>query len=128
MDLSLRNANESDMRFLLDLRDKTMKHYLEEAGLPTSNEEYEKRIRFEFDSAQIVEWGRSPIGLFKVTYSHKRNYWYIVQIQIDPEYQGMKIGSWLINSNPAKHLYFCLGIREVSAIDAEQRMDLKPQY
>lgn len=145
MDLSLRNANESDMRFLFALRDKTMKFYLEEAGMPTSHEEYEKRIRFEFDSAQIVELGGSPIGLFKVTYSNARNYWYIVQIQIEPMYQGMKVGTRLIgqliekanetgatvglsviNTNPAQHLYTRLGFKVVGATGAEQLMELKP--
>ncbi|MGR5066084.1 GNAT family N-acetyltransferase [Photobacterium sp. DNB22_13_2] len=145
MEISLRNACELDMPFLLALREATMRQYLVEAGMPTSQEEYEKRIRFEFDHAQIVEWGGGPIGLFKATYSNERKYWYIVQIQIDPEYQGMRIGSWLINrviekakttgatvglsvinSNPAKHLYFRLGFREVSTIDAEQLMELKP--
>ena len=44
-----------DIPSLLSLRDETMRRYLEEVGMPTSIEEYEKRIRFEFSHAQIVE-------------------------------------------------------------------------
>lgn len=145
MDINLRKANGSDISFLLSLRDKTMRLYLEQAGMATSQEEYIKRIRFEFENAQIVEMAGNPIGLFKVTYSHKRNYWYIVQIQIEPDYQGMSIGSYLINqliekakdagatvglsvinTNPARHLYSRLGFEVSGTNGSETLMELTP--
>ena len=88
MDISLRRASEADIPFLLSLRDKTMRRYIEELGMPTSTEEYEKRIRFEFSHAQIVEFDGKAIGLFKATYTEELNYWYLVQIQISPKFQG----------------------------------------
>ncbi|TOQ41117.1 N-acetyltransferase, partial [Vibrio parahaemolyticus] len=38
MNISLRRASETDIPFLLLLRDKTMRRYLEEVGMPTSTE------------------------------------------------------------------------------------------
>lgn len=144
MNISLRCANEADMAFLLALRDKTMRCYLEEAGMPTSPEENEKRIRYEFADARIVELDGHSVGLFKATYDQESNYWRLVQIQIDPEYQGQKIGSALIrdliakakesgakvglsviSTNPAKHLYLKLGFTVVDASEAEHKMELQ---
>ncbi len=144
MDISLRRASETDIPFLLLLRDKTMRRYLEEVGMPTSTEEYEKRIRFEFSHAQIVELDGKPIGLFKATYTEELNYWYLVQIQISPEFQGLKIGSKLIldlitkagaakskvglsviETNPAKQLYLKLGFEIVKSSGAEQLLELQ---
>ncbi|ELA9846549.1 GNAT family N-acetyltransferase [Vibrio parahaemolyticus] len=144
MDISLRRAGETDIPFLLSLRDKTMRQYLEEAGMPTSTEEYEKRIRFEFPHAQIVELDGKPIGLFKATYTEELNYWYLVQIQNSPEFQGLKIGSKLIldliakaettkskvglsviETNPAKQLYLKLGFEVVKSSGAEQLLELQ---
>jgi len=75
MDISLRSANEADIPFLVSLRDQTMRKYLEMVGMPTTSEEYEKRIRYEFVNAQIVELKGKHIGLFKATYSEELNYW-----------------------------------------------------
>ena len=144
MDISLRYADEADLNFLLALRDKTMRQYLTEVGMPTSIEEYEKRIRFEFAHAQIIERDGHPIGLFKATYDQERNYWYLVQIQVEPEYQGLQIGSKLIRNliakaqesqatiglhvietNPARHLYSKLGFKVVDTSGVEHRMELQ---
>lgn len=143
MTLHLRPATESDIDFLLALRDKTMRQYLQEAGMATSREEYEKRIRFEFSSAQIMEFDGTPMGLFKVRYDAKQNCWHIIQIQIDPHYQGLRIGSRLIGdviskawetgatvklsvirTNPAKRLYQRLGFKVVGNRGAELLMAL----
>ncbi|WP_413110368.1 N-acetyltransferase family protein [Thaumasiovibrio sp. DFM-14] len=144
MDISLRQANESDIPFLLSLRDKTMRQYLVEAGMPITTDEYEKRIRFEFAHAKIVELSGKPIGLFKAKYNQELNYWYLVQIQITPEFQGLKIGRKLIlnlivqaettkskvglsviNTNPAKKLYLQLGFEVVKNSGYEYLMELQ---
>jgi len=144
MDISLRPASEADIPFLLLLRDKTMRKYLEEVGMPTTEEEYEKRIRSEFAHAQIVELNGNPIGLFKAIYTVELNYWYLVQIQISPEYQGLKVGSKLISdligkagltsskvglsvikTNPAKQLYSTLGFTVVENSGVEHLMELQ---
>ncbi|CZF79615.1 MULTISPECIES: GNAT family N-acetyltransferase [Grimontia] len=144
MDISLRRASEEDIPFLLSLRDQTMRQYLEEVGMPTSAEEYEKRIRFEFSHAKIVELDGKPVGLFKATYTEELNYWYLVQIQISPEFQGLKIGSKLIlnliakaattkskvglsviETNPAKQLYLRLGFEVVKRSGDELLLELQ---
>ncbi|PSU34581.1 GNAT family N-acetyltransferase [Photobacterium lutimaris] len=147
MDIFLRKATEADIPFLLSLRNKTMRKYLEEAGMPTSIDEYEKRIRYEFRHAQVVELDGQAIGLFKATYNEQLNYWYLVQIQIEPEYQGRQIGSKLIRNlieqvritkatvglsvietNPAKQLYLRFGFNVMSKSGAEYLMELQPKY
>ena len=144
MDISLRSANEADIPFLVSLRDQTMRKYLEMVGMPTTSEEYEKRIRYEFVNAQIVELKGIPIGLFKATYTEELNYWYLVQIQISPEHQGLKIGSKLITdligkagltnskvglsvikTNPAKQLYSQLGFKVVESSGVEHLMEVQ---
>ena len=144
MDISLRPASEADIPFLLLLRDKTMRKYLEEVGMPTTEEEYEKRIRYKFAHAQIVELNGNPIGLFKAIYTVELNYWYLVQIQIAPEYQGLKVGSKLISdligkagltnskvglsvikTNPAKQLYSKLGFKVVESSGVEHLMEVQ---
>ncbi|AJR05700.1 N-acetyltransferase [Photobacterium gaetbulicola] len=142
MEFSLRSATESDIGFLLALRDKTMRYYLEEVGMPTCREEYEKRIRYQFDHAKIVEMAGKPVGLFKAAYNSELNHWSLVQIQIAPEYQGMNIGSRLIRqlieqakgagatvglsvikTNPAQDLYSRLGFKVVSSSGSELMME-----
>nr|WP_238937528.1 GNAT family N-acetyltransferase [Pseudoalteromonas sp. S16_S37] len=112
--------------------------------MPTCADEYEKRIRFEFANAQIVELDEKPIGLFKATYAEELNYWHLVQIQISTQYQGLKIGSKLIrdliakagatkskvglsviNTNPAKQLYLQLGFKVVQSSGVEHLMELQ---
>lgn len=144
MDISLRQAREADIPFLFSLRDKTMKQYLRQAGMPTTRDEYEKRIRYKFDDAQVVELDGRPIGLFKATYKSDLNYWYLVQIQISPEHQGKNIGTKLIiqlieqakltgskvglsviSTNPAKKLYLQLGFNVVENLGVEQLMEIQ---
>ncbi|TOH27563.1 N-acetyltransferase [Vibrio parahaemolyticus] len=92
----------------------------------------------------MVELDGKPIGLFKATYTEELNYWYLVQIQISPEFQGLKIGSKLIldliakagatkskvglsviETNPAKQLYLKLGFEIVKSSGAEQLLELQ---
>lgn len=138
MDISLRKALESDINFLIDLRDITMRPHLEQVGMPTTRDEYIKRISYEFDAAQVIELDGLPVGLFKVVYYEDINQWYIIQIQIHPGYQNLKIGSDLIRSitdkalhmgasvglsviktNPALKLYLRLGFEQVSESEHE---------
>ncbi|MFA0570867.1 GNAT family N-acetyltransferase [Vibrio gallaecicus] len=112
--------------------------------MPTTEEDYEKRIRYEFAHAQIVELNGNPIGLFKAIYTVELNYWYLVQIQITPEYQGLKVGSKLISdligkagltnskvglsvikTNPAKQLYSKLGFKVVESPGVELLMEVQ---
>lgn len=143
MDITLRPADDSDIDFLLSLRDKTMRSHLEAVGMPTSREAYVQRVWYKFDDAQIIELDGVSIGLFKATYDAERNYWYLIQIQVAPEYQGQKIGSRLISdliakarctgatlglsvihNNPAKKLYTALGFNVVHDSGVEHLMEI----
>ncbi|CZF82431.1 ribosomal-protein-alanine N-acetyltransferase [Grimontia celer] len=145
MQINLRKATESDMDFLFELRDLTMRKYLEQVGMPTSRENYEARIRYQFDCAQIIEFSGKRIGLLKATYSPEENIWKLVQIQIHPDYQGRGIGERIIKnllgvvketnatvqlsvikSNPAQQLYSKLGFIRADELEQEFIMICKP--
>lgn len=88
MDIILRKAAKSDLDFLVNLRDLTMRKYLDEVGDPVTRKAYLERINYQFEDAKIIEIDNKAIGLFKVTYLSESNQLYIAQIQIEPEYQG----------------------------------------
>ncbi|WP_267740076.1 GNAT family N-acetyltransferase [Vibrio cholerae] len=91
-----------------------------------------------------LNWMVSLLGLFKAPHTEELNYWYLVQIQISPEFQGLKIGSKLIlgliakaeitkskvglnviETNPAKQLYLKLGFEVVKSSGAEPSLELQ---
>ncbi|MUK31888.1 GNAT family N-acetyltransferase [Aliivibrio fischeri] len=142
MDITLRKATKSDLDFLVNLRDLTMRKYLDEVGAPVTREAYLERINYQFEDAKIIELDNKAIGLFKVTYLSESNQLYIAQIQIEPEYQGLSVGSYLINqvineayknkqsvslnvlkSNPAQKLYSKLGFKKVGESETEFNME-----
>jgi len=142
MDIILRKAAKSDLDFLVNLRDLTMRKYLDEVGVPVTREAYLERINYQFEDAKIIELDNKAIGLFKVTYLSESNELYIAQIQIEPEYQGLSVGSYLINqvineacknkqsvslnvlkNNPAQKLYTKLGFNKVGESETEFNME-----
>ena len=142
MDITLRKAAKSDLDFLVNLRDLTMRKYLDEIGAPVTREAYLERINYQFEDAKIIELDNKAIGLFKVTYLSESNELYIAQIQIEPEYQGLSVGSYLINqvinearknkqsvslnvlkSNPVQKLYTKLGFNKVGESETEFNME-----
>jgi len=143
MNISLRPALESDIDFLIDLRDATMRDYLEQMDMPVSYEDYLARIEYKFDCAQIVTLDEVPIGLFKAEHQAESKLWNIIQIQVHPAYQNSKIGSYLLKSvidnarsaqgkvglsvlksNPAYQLYQRLGFEKVSEDQYEYQLEL----
>lgn len=146
MKISLRKATDSDVEFLIKLRDITMKTYLEAVGALTTESEYLKRVHYHFNDAKIIESNGKRVGLFKASYIKEKSHWYLVQIQVHPDFQGLKIGSQLIHqlldkasnqgasvglgvlkSNPAKKLYIRLGFEQVGETEFEYDMMLKPK-
>lgn len=140
MDITLRKADASDIEYLLKLRDITMRGYLLEAGLPANQEAYLSRIHYQFENARIIELTNRSVGLFKAVHLPESHQWQLIQIQIHPDYQNLKIGRFLIKqlidkalaagdsvglsvlkSNPALRLYLRLGFRRIgeSAFDYE---------
>jgi ribosomal protein S18 acetylase RimI-like enzyme len=141
MDISLRAATDADIPFLIQLREITMTEHLAAVGAPTSHDEYSKRVHYHFDGAQLIEAEGKVVGLFKTKFLVDKNQWYLVQIQVHPDYQNHKIGSRLIKqllsraidqgasvylsvlkSNPAQHLYRHLGFEKIGETQFEYEM------
>lgn len=141
MDFALRKATATDIPYLLELRDITMRRYLEETGSPTSQKAYLERIMLHFEDANIIEVDGHSAGLFKATFLPKTQQWFVVQIQVHPDYQNHHIGSRLLRdlinrakqeqvavtlgvlkSNPARSLYERLGFRAVAETEFEYEM------
>lgn len=130
MDLEFRNVKESDFGWLYDLRSQTMTKYIIDTGDKFTRESQTTRIKMDFESINIVKTENKDIGMFKVKRSSDK--WEIIQIQLLPEYQGLGIGSKLIQNlqaeatsqgipvflsvlkvNPARRLYERLGFEVV---------------
>lgn len=126
--ISLRKATKADIPFLMNLRFHTMKKHLITAGKTPTKEDLSLRVRDNFDFAKIVLLENEPIGILKVI--RNLTEWEISQIQIIPDLQGNKIGSFLLESiiseakannidlklsvlkmNPALSLYERLGFK-----------------
>ncbi|WP_196139135.1 N-acetyltransferase [Aliikangiella sp. G2MR2-5] len=141
MDFETRKALDTDIDFLVRLRELTMSQYLQAVGWPTDRESFLSRIHYCFEAAQIVEINGRPAGLFKACFLEEKKQWYIFQIQVHPDYQGLKIGSRLIEklieratrdkvdvglsvlkSNPARTLYLRLGFEPVADVGEEIEM------
>lgn len=144
MEISLRKACESDVEFLVKLRSTTMTNYLQDMGWPTNPEAMLKRVMLDYDYAHIIEADGISAGLFKVKFRQALNQWYVVQIQVHPNFQNMKIGSRLLldlidkankndasvalgvlKTNPAQHLYYKLGFEKVGETDAEYNLEYR---
>ena len=143
MNIDFRQAKESDIEFLTDLRMRTMNIHLKKVGWPIDEQSHLDRILYRFDAAKIVSVENTDVGLLK-SYCDESG-WNIVQVQISPEYQGKGIGSKIVRSileqaegdgrdvtlsvlkeNPAKDLYRRLGFVTVSENDAGYTMCVKP--
>ena len=141
MDHTFRKAQESDFDYLLQLRRLTMDDYLLQNGLDISDKEHTFRIKYNFDDAKIILVDGVEAGLFKASYTAQNFQWYIYQIQIHPDYQGLGIGRKLIinlceqalkdnasvglsvlKSNPAKRLYDRLGFTVIDSNSSEFEM------
>jgi len=88
--LTYRTALESDLNFLLDLRTKTMNPHLIASSLSTTVDSHMLRVKYKFEHASIIEYNRTSIGLLKI--ERKQDGIELIQIQIDPLYQGRGIG------------------------------------
>ncbi|MGW8307650.1 MAG: N-acetyltransferase family protein [Achromobacter pulmonis] len=143
--LALQAATEDDLPFLLALRKATMTEHLARVGAPRDDAHHLTRIRHHFDDARIVWLHGRPAGLFK---THRDpDGWRLVQIQIDPAFQGQGLGRRLLagllrqadqegapvtlsvlKGNPARRLYQSLGFTPVqeTAQEIEMRYDPAP--
>ncbi|WP_126652054.1 GNAT family N-acetyltransferase [Chryseobacterium aureum] len=125
-DLHYRQADETDIDFLLDLRIKTMNPHYESSGLSTDRETTLGRVLYQFEKANIILLDNEPIGLLKLdrTFTNIE----VLQLQIDPSTQGKGLGKKILSdileeassagktvslsvlkTNKAQHLYKSLG-------------------
>jgi len=128
MDVNLRykQADDTDIDFLLNLRMKTMNPHYENSGLSTDKETTLQRILYKFENANIILLDNEPIGLLKVdrTFTNIE----VLQLQIDPSQQGKGLGKKILadileeaslagktvslsvlKTNKAQYLYTTLG-------------------
>lgn len=141
MDISLRSATLQDIDFLVELRAQTMGPHIAAMGLPTSKEDYLERVNYRFDCAQIIMVDNHPAGLFKTCFLADKNQWFLVQVQVHPDFQNRKIGYTVVSqlleqatqdhadvyltvfkSNPAQRLYRRLGFKQVGETEHEFEM------
>lgn len=130
LDLRYKQADETDIDFLLNLRMKTMNPHYEASGLSTDTETTLQRVLYQFEKANIIFLDNQPIGLLKVdrTFTNIE----VLQLQIDPSQQGKGLGKKILEdileeaslagktvslsvlkTNKAQHLYESLGFRIV---------------
>lgn len=97
MQYTLRQARESDIEYLLSLRKQTMGPHMRAMGLATNEEVQVERVKYAFEHASVVEIDGKAAGLFKVQAKPEEQSYYIVQIQVDPNFQGQGLGRELIS-------------------------------
>jgi len=143
MNVSFRQATESDLEFLIDLRKTTMNIHLKNVRSSIDEKSHMDRTMYRFDAAKIVLVDSVNAGLLK-SYCDETG-WVIVQVQVSPEYQGRGVGAKIVSSvleqatkdeqvvtlsvlkgNPAKKLYSRLGFEVVSKSDMEYSMRCEP--
>lgn len=142
LNLSFRKALASDMDYLLWLRKETMNIHLTNAGVKVSESNHLKGLLYQFDDAQIILLNKQKIGLLKI--SVHQEHVEIIQIQIEPQYQGKGIGKQIIEQimddarkaklsvilsvlkkNTAKNLYEQLGFEIIGEDDYSFIMKFK---
>lgn len=138
--LPRRPATESDIPFLVALREETMDAHLAASGVDIHSGDPAAarlaRVRQHFDCAQILLFDGQPAGLLKVVKG--TDSWQLLQIQLVPRLHGQGHGRAVIDellaaadaagvdvtlnvlkANPAKRLYERLGFEPVGE-DAHQ--------
>ena len=132
--MKYRKAQQTDIDYLLWLRKETMNEHLIFSGMDVDEENHLRRILYQFDDAQIILFNDQKIGLLKI--SEFQNRIEIIQIQIEPEFQGKGIGQKIIKSiiekasekklpiklsvlkgNKAKKLYESVGFKVIEEND-----------
>lgn len=122
------DATVPDIDYLLWLREATMGEHLINSGISLTPDEQMLRITHLFEQAKIIWFGTQKVGLLKL--DEKEDSIEIVQVQIDPKFQGKGLGRQVVEEvvrrslkqnkkltlsvlkqNPAKELYLRLGFK-----------------
>ena len=139
MNLTRRQAAESDVPFLMRLRRESMDKHLNATGASTSESDHLARLQYRFDCAEVLLQDGKPVGLLKV--SRDGRDWKVIQIQLVSELQGHGLGAKLLRqviteavaagasltlsvlkANPARSLYERLGFVVESESEFEFNM------
>ncbi|EPJ43977.1 MAG: hypothetical protein OFPI_41100 [Osedax symbiont Rs2] len=139
MHLSYRAAKVEDLQFLLQLRIDTMQEHMQNVGWPTDEITHTARIKHKFEYSKIILCEGQEVGLLKAHAGE--DCWYIVQVQVGPEFQGRGIGASavkkiiaracgekkdvllsVIAGNPAQALYSRLGFKALDTVADEVQM------
>ena len=142
MNVRYQKASEEDVDYLIGLRERTMAAHMSNSGVDPSEEEQRKRVLYKLEKAKIIYVGSQRAGLLKT--EDNENFIELIQIQLEPEYQGKGIGKAIIDElihdakkkqksvklsvlkkNPAKRLYLKLGFKIVGEDPHEYFMLLR---
>lgn len=88
--IGFRQAQSSDIDYLLQLRKATMGEHLIAAGLNLTDQQHLERIKEFFADSSIILINKQPIGLIKL--GLLADHMHIRQLQISPNYQGKGVG------------------------------------
>ncbi|WP_223271553.1 GNAT family N-acetyltransferase [Colwellia hornerae] len=88
--IGFRQAQPSDIGYLLRLRKASMGEHLIAAGLNLSDQQHLERVKEFFADSSIILMNEQPIGLIKLGVLTDKLH--IRQLQIAPQYQGKGIG------------------------------------
>ena len=143
-ELSLRPVSESDIPWLVALRQETMGNYLNLSGMSTSQQDLLNRVLFNFKETQIIQSHRKDIGMIKLV--REESCWNLIQLQIVPAFQEKGIGTTLIKNliaearqadasvilsvlkkNPVKSLYEKLGFQVIAEDEHSYKMQIKKE-
>lgn len=111
--LGFRKVKHDDIKFLLELRRKTMTQHLLVAGIRMNDEEHIERIKEFFYESHIILADRKPIGVLKmgvVALNGTHKSLHIRQLQIMPKFQGKGIGSKVLTVVKKRALQLSLPI------------------
>jgi GNAT superfamily N-acetyltransferase len=126
--ITQRQAQPSDMPFLIELRRTTMRPHLERLGVTYDEQRQLQRIEDGFEHANILMIENKEAGLLKL--DQTQSPWMLMQIQLLPLYQKQGHGENILRSiiaaakqegkgvtlkvlkkNPAQKLYERVGFR-----------------
>ena len=139
MEIELKKINDSDLNFLINLRNLTMFDQLKKAGIKLSEQENLLRVKSYFENTFIILLSDTKVGMIKYIETYSRLE--IIQFQILPSFQRKGIGMAVINQlcsytgysgkelklkvlkgNPAKCLYEKIGFKIVGSDEHEFHM------
>ena len=139
LSVGFKRAVREDLNFLLTLRKSSMTEHLNKAGLNYTDEDHVARINEYFEDSFIITNHNENIGLVKLGVFSNRIH--IRQFQILPHFQGLGIGSYVLDvvkkkanklnlpitlyvlfDNPAKHLYIRHGFYVEEQLTKEYKM------